>query len=90
MIADGQRVRVRVPLIPGLNDAPEYIAAMSEPLLKARVTSVELLPFHRLGSAKYAALGLEYPYKNVLPPTRAEIAAAVAAYAEHFAVTVGG
>lgn len=90
LVADGQRVRVRVPLIPGLNDAPEYIAAMSEPLLKARVTSVELLPFHRLGSAKYAALGLEYPYKNVLPPTRAEIAAAVAAYAEHFAVTVGG
>ena len=51
---------VRTPVIPGFNDSPEeliQIQAFSRS--KANVT-FELLPYHRFGAGKYAALGREY------------------------------
>jgi pyruvate formate lyase activating enzyme len=32
-----------------------------------------VLPFHLLGAAKYAALGLDYPCAEVTPPTAGQI-----------------
>ena len=32
------------------------------------VERVDVLPFHTLGAAKYAALGLDYPCAEVIPP----------------------
>ena len=37
-------------------------------LAPIKVGRVSLLPFHRLGSSKYEAMGLDYAYKNVPPP----------------------
>jgi pyruvate formate lyase activating enzyme len=37
------------------------------------VERVDVLPFHRLGAAKYAALGLEDPCAGVIPPTAEQI-----------------
>ena len=34
---------------------------------------VDVLPFHTLGGAKYAALGLDYPCAEVSPPTVEQI-----------------
>lgn len=65
LIAEGKNVRVRIPLIEGFNTENEYTEAMCQCLRQAQVTHVDLLPFHRLGSAKYKALGVDYAYGGV-------------------------
>jgi pyruvate formate lyase activating enzyme len=37
------------------------------------VERVDILPFHKLGAAKYAALGLPYPCGAAQPPTAGQI-----------------
>jgi pyruvate formate lyase activating enzyme len=52
---------VRVPLIPGRNDAPEDLRAVIDLLRGLRsVERVDLLPVHEYGRDKYAQLGREY------------------------------
>ncbi|ADK79383.1 glycyl-radical enzyme activating protein [Sediminispirochaeta smaragdinae] len=59
-------VIVRIPVIPGVNDSPEVIGDICSFLsTRTRVRKVELLPFHRLGSGKYAALGREDSMEGV-------------------------
>ena len=44
---------------------------------------VEVLPFHRLGVAKYAALGLRFPLAATEPPTEAELSRVRAIFTDH-------
>jgi pyruvate formate lyase activating enzyme len=56
----GVRVLLRCPVIPGLNDREDHfrgIAAISKEL--ENLEGVELLPYHRLASAKAGRMGLE-------------------------------
>jgi pyruvate formate lyase activating enzyme len=51
------RLIVRIPLIPGLNDDAETLAQAATLLGSLpRLDGVELLPYHNLGTPKYAAL----------------------------------
>ncbi len=50
---------VRIPVIGGVNDTDEEMARMADILRPLRVKAVELLPYHRMGEYKYAALGKE-------------------------------
>ena len=68
LLKDGADVVIRIPMIPGFNATPEYCARMGELILSTGAKEVNLLPFHRLGSAKYHALGLPYGYESVTPP----------------------
>jgi len=66
---------VRLPLIPGLNDSEDNLrqtAALCDSLKKLR--GLQLLPYHRLGSATYAKLGREYALQYLSPPTEAYMA----------------
>jgi pyruvate formate lyase activating enzyme len=61
-------IQFRMPLIPGLNDDIDNIRATSaflRSLSKDTPFSIELMPYHRLGTGKYEALGLEYPLKEL-------------------------
>lgn len=62
---------VRIPVIPGFNDREADALAMAEVLAGSGIKRVDLLPFHRLGSSKYKALGKKYQYAKV-PPVRPE------------------
>lgn len=64
---DGVWVDIRIPLIPNFNTDLNSIYAICEYLNNMDINQVTLIPFHRLGSAKYDALGLEYSYKNQEP-----------------------
>ena len=44
------------------------------------VERVDVLPFHQLGAAKYAGLGLNYPCAEVTPPTAEQVSRARAAF----------
>lgn len=55
---------VRIPIIPGFNDSIESSEQMVRVLSGIDIKRVDLLPFHRLGSSKYTALGKTYQYKD--------------------------
>ena len=65
--ADNVPFRIRIPLIPGFNTDPASVKAIGEHLKGMGIREAELLPFHRLGSAKYEAMGLDYAYRDQAP-----------------------
>ena len=84
----GKCVHVRIPLIPGFNDAPEQSAALCELIGTLGTDRVDLLPFHRLGVSKYEALGREYAYRNTEPLTKAQTEKIADRFRTKFQVTV--
>ena len=72
-IKSGVDVLVRIPVIPNHNDSSEYLEKCSELLADCGVKKVELLPFHRLGSGKYDALGKEYEYEKYIPYSKKDM-----------------
>ncbi|WP_315903632.1 hypothetical protein [Streptomyces rhizosphaerihabitans] len=52
----GKEVWVRFVLVPGLTDATENVAGAAS---LGNVSRVDVLPFHRLGAAKWEQLGME-------------------------------
>ena len=59
------RLIVRVPVVPGYNDTAVNLQATAAFVAQLGLGEVNLLPFHRLGAAKYEQLGLAYPYAYV-------------------------
>ncbi|MBO4327449.1 MAG: radical SAM protein [Clostridia bacterium] len=84
LIGAGETVRVRVPLIPGVNTSDTDASLMCGQLAKAGVKTVDLLPFHRLGSAKYTAMGKEYAYAGISPPDAETVSRLRSIFAGYF------
>jgi len=62
---------VRIPYIPGLNDQAENMVKTGAFVARLEnVEYVELLPFHRLGIAKYEGLGQNWELGQLTPPSR--------------------
>ena len=60
LLAAGARVWIRVPIIPSVNDGEENILALKRWLAEhGTPEKIELLPYHRMGVRKAAALGRE-------------------------------
>ncbi|MBQ8719955.1 MAG: radical SAM protein [Clostridia bacterium] len=85
---DGKAVMIRIPLIPNFNTSPRSIQAICECLRDIGIERVDLLPFHRLGSAKYEAMGLEYAYKMQQPLAKEELNGIEAIYKKYFSVKI--
>ena len=60
-LSSSLEIRIRMPLMPGLNDSEENIRAMAAFLLPRGKQTVEIMPYHRFGHNKYAALGKASP-----------------------------
>jgi pyruvate formate lyase activating enzyme len=86
LIGLGRNVHVRIPLIPGFNMSEEDCGKICADLGGIGVTHVDLLPFHRLGTSKYEALGLEYAYKNE-KPSEPEIIQSIRSFYSRYFVT---
>jgi pyruvate formate lyase activating enzyme len=66
----GVELIIRTPVIPSFNDTKEEILAISKFASSLKgVREHHLLPYHRLGSDKYAGLGRNYSLKEILPPS---------------------
>ena len=81
IFAAGKAVRIRVPLMPGINDTEENIAAMAEFLRQYGKHEVDVLPCHTFGHSKYAALNLLDPVMKPYHP--GELAAVLERFARH-------
>ncbi|MEU4271008.1 pyruvate formate-lyase-activating protein [Streptomyces sp. NPDC026092] len=79
-----QEVHVRFVLVPGLTDDPdniEGVAAFAAGL--GNVSRVDILPFHKLGEAKWQALAMPFTLHDTPSPTPDEVAAARALFRSH-------
>lgn len=88
LISDGMNVQVRIPLIPDFNTDENSIFEICEQLKTIGIKEVELLPFHRLGSAKYEALSLDYQYKNYEPLSKDKLHEITKQYSKFFNVII--
>jgi pyruvate formate lyase activating enzyme len=73
----GIPVIIRVPLIPGYNDSEENIRSLGRFMKELRLARVDLRPYHRLGTGKYAALGMRYTLEKTPSPCREDLARVV-------------
>ena len=69
--ASAKRLIIRTPVIPTFNDTEEEIRKIAE-FAKGlgSVTEMHLLPYHRIGSDKYAGLGRTYSMAHIEPPSK--------------------
>ena len=71
----GVPIIVRVPVVPSFNDSPAAIRAIAEFAASLRtLRHLELLPFHRLGEAKYEGLGNSPQTSHLEPMPRQRVA----------------
>ncbi len=73
---------LRVPVLPGVNDDAENLAATAR--LAARLPSVRrvsLLPYHRLGADKLRRLGRPDALEEIAPPSRGRMETLAAGFA---------
>ena len=62
----GARIVLRCPLVPGVNDSHEHLAAIAAIAHRyPHIETVDVLPYHALGRDKAARLGLRNPLDNL-------------------------
>jgi pyruvate formate lyase activating enzyme len=64
----GVRMVVRVPVIPTFSDSRVDILEIGRFVLGLGLSEIHLLPYHKYGVPKYAALGREFGMVGVTPP----------------------
>jgi pyruvate formate lyase activating enzyme len=71
MAAEKASFQIRIPIIPGLTDSEENLRATSEFCLElgSSVQVIQILPYHRLGIAKYERLHKKYGLEEITPPS---------------------
>ncbi len=89
----GSRIRIRIPLVPGVNEDIPHIRQVAQFLssLPGIIQDISLLPYHALGSSKYKNLEVPYLNPEATPPA-ASLVAEVRSELESkgFKVRIGG
>ena len=71
---NGKKMWIRHVLVPDITDNDEYLHKLKRFIDGlSTVERVELLPYHTMGEVKYERLGMQYPLKGVLPPSKERI-----------------
>jgi len=70
LVKGGANIWLRIPIIPGLNDAPEHLAALGDLARELGVKETHLLAYHHLAVGKYEKLGLRYELPDLQEPTK--------------------
>ena len=83
----GANILFRQPLIPGVNSPEENVKASADFIrgLGREDLALQLIPYHRMGTSKYAALDIPYTLEDMKPMTAEEVEAVRALY-ESFGV----
>lgn len=74
-------VRIRVPLIPGLNDSDDNIIKLAKLMNKYNKYEVDIMPYHNFGQNKYNALQRSLPTMQPYEPN--ELEAVLAKFTQH-------
>lgn len=80
LIDAGADVRVRFPLVSGVNDETGDVEALAAFVKDIGLLHVDVLPYHRAGLAKYERYGLDYRLPDLQPPGEATVERVVAVF----------
>lgn len=88
----GKRVVIRMPIIPGINDAEHDVEAAGRFIAAlGNVVGINLLPYHDIGIDKYARLGMTYSLPDVHAPSGSHLNTIAENLSRfHPAVSIGG
>jgi pyruvate formate lyase activating enzyme len=88
----GKRIFIRIPVIPGINDDNENIAATAEVIKNTLgIEQVNILPYHNIAVDKYNRLGRPNSLMEIKVPTEEEIEQIAQEYLAHsIKVIIGG
>ncbi len=68
---EARKLIIRTPVIPTFNDTEEEIGEIAKFAVSLEnVKEMHLLPYHRIGSDKYAGLGRKYEMAHISPPSK--------------------
>jgi pyruvate formate lyase activating enzyme len=91
LAAEGVKVRIRLPLIPGFNDDRENLEATASFMSDHGLKYIDLLPFHAAGDYKYGKLCQDYACATMKEPTEADMMRHRAIFARRgIGGTIGG
>lgn len=83
LVKRGANVLFRMPLLKGVNDSDENIAAMSEFAKKVGNPHIQLMPYHRMAENKYKALNKPYRCEEVPVMDKSEVEAVRLKFVSH-------
>jgi len=84
-------VKVRIPVIPGVNDDAVNLEESCRFLERLGLRAVDLLPYHEIGVEKYKRMGTAYDMDSIKPPNADRMMEIAAEYAARgFEVSIGG
>ncbi len=91
LVAAGRAVRVRFPLIPGVNDDARALSELMRFLARLGLRELDLLPYHRIGLDKYRRLGRPARLPELAAPSAAQIGQVAGQFEQQgFRVKIGG
>jgi pyruvate formate lyase activating enzyme len=75
LYGQGARIVLRCPLVPGVNDSSEHLAAIAALARRyPRIEAVDVLPYHTMGRDKAERLGLRNPLSDLSAADEATVA----------------
>ncbi len=71
---NGKSMWIRHVLVPSYTDFDNDLKELSSFIKTLKtVEKVEVLPYHTMGEVKYQKMGIDYPLKGVLPPSKERV-----------------
>jgi pyruvate formate lyase activating enzyme len=74
LAATGTPVRVRVPLIPGVNDDAAHLRRLASLVASLGLREIDVVPYRRVDPRRYEALGRQHSLSAVVEPSPDTIA----------------
>jgi len=65
--------QIRMPIVPGLNDAEDELKNVARLLLELKETEIWIIPYHRMGESKLKKMNTELKPLDITPPGEKEI-----------------
>jgi pyruvate formate lyase activating enzyme len=75
LAAQHKNIVVRMPVIPSINDDEENSEDVARFLKTARLSRLDLLPYHQIGGEKYERLKRKYRLEGLKPPSHERVQA---------------
>lgn len=87
----GANINLRIPLIEGVNTGHSHIIGILDFISGMKISSVNLLPYHDIGKAKYYRLYRDYPHLQLSTPSNEKLNEIKSLFeANHQRVKIGG
>ncbi|WP_378957156.1 trans-4-hydroxy-L-proline dehydratase activase [Pelosinus sp. sgz500959] len=87
----GANINLRLPLIAGINTDDRHIQQIIDVIADLRISSINLLPYHNMGTGKYKKINMEYVGERFTRPSDERLAQIQDIFAQaNYKIKIGG